>query len=391
MALTRVRPDPCRRRARAAFVVVAGWLLGLASAVPCLPGQTAPNQNAEKTADKPAKPKSWKPHVIFVPDFYYRPETRLALGAGGFANYRFGKDKEHTRPSTIGLTFVYTMNNQMRISLRPEVYLPRNSFILNAVINYSIFPTVFYGIGNNTPASLAESYTPDTFSFQLAGRRKFVENFFAGIQYQFKRTVIEKVSPAGLLSAGTIPGSRGGIVSGFGTTLTYDNRDNIIFPRRGNFFQLTTDFCGRFVGSDFNYTAVRLDVRLYAPVMEKHVLAFQLLFRTVAGTAPFYDLSNLGGAWIMRGISSGRYVDKSLLAFQTEYRLHIWKWLSAAGFAGVGDVAPSLTSFTFNPFKYSVGGGLRFRIDSREGTNVRVDYAWARGSSGLYVTLLEAF
>ncbi len=225
----------------------------------------------------------------------------------------------------------------------------------------------------------------------MAGRRQFFRDFFAGVQYQFKRTVIEKVSPDGSLVAGTIPGSRGGIVSGVGTTLTYDNRDNIIFPRRGKYFQLTTDFCGRFLGSDFNYTAVRLDLRYYVPVMEKHVLAFQLLCRTVAGTAPFYDLSNLGSAWMMRGISTGRYIDKSLLAFQTEYRLHIWKRLSAAGFAAVGDVAPKLTSFTFNPLRYSVGGGLRFRIDSREGTNVRLDYAWARGSSGLYVTVLEAF
>ncbi|HVP92039.1 MAG TPA: BamA/TamA family outer membrane protein [Terriglobales bacterium] len=391
MTSTRVRKDLRRGRSCTASVVVAGLFLGLLFAPPSLPAQADPGQGSEKKDGKPAKPKSWKPHVIFVPDFYYRPETRLALGAGGFANYRLGKDKEHTRPSTVGLTFVYTMNNQMRISLRPEVYLPRNSFILNAVINYSIFPTMFYGIGNNTPASMAESYTPDTFSFQLAGRRKFFQDFFAGVQYQFKRTVIEKVYPNGLLSAGTIPGSRGGIVSGVGTTLTYDNRDNIIFPRRGKFFQLTTDFCGRFLGSDFNYTAVRLDLRLYAPVMEKHVLALQVLFRTVAGTAPFYDLSNLGGAWIMRGISSGRYVDKSLLAFQAEYRLHVWKRFTAVGFAGLGDVAPRVTSFTFSPLRYSVGGGLRFRIDSREGTNVRVDYAWARGSSGLYVTLLEAF
>jgi outer membrane protein assembly factor BamA len=391
MTFKRIRPNPRCRRAWTASLTVVGLLFSLLTVARSLPAQTTSGQEPEKKEGKPAKVKSWKPHLIFVPDFYYRPETRLALGAGGFANYRLGKDKEHTRPSTVGLTFVYTMNNQMRISLRPEIYFPRNSFILNVVLNYSIFPTVFFGIGNNTPSSLAETYTPKTFGFQLSLRRKFLENFFAGIQYQFKRTVIEKVVPGGLLSSGTIPGSQGGAVSGFGMTLTYDNRDNIIFPRRGSYFQLTTDVCGRYVGSDFNYTAVRIDIRRYLPVFEKDVLAFQLLFRTVAGTAPFYDLSNLGNAWMMRGTSTGRYIDKSMLAFQAEYRLHVWKRFSAVGFAGLGDVAPNLTSFSFDPFKYSVGGGLRFRVDSREGTNVRVDYAWARGASGLYVTLLEAF
>jgi len=391
MTAAGMRSTARARRIWSASWIIAGLVLGLASAARPLPAQTAPQQEEKKKEDKPEKPKSWRPHIIFVPDFYYRPETRLALGAGGFANYRLGKDKEHTRPSTIGLTFVYTMNNQMRISLRPEIYFPRNSFILNVVLNYSIFPTVFYGIGSQTPSSAAETYTPKTFGFQLSLRRKFFKDFFAGIQYQFKRTEIEKTQAGGLLSTGTIPGSQGGIVSGLGMTLTYDNRDNIIFPRRGSYFQLTTDVCGRYLGGDYNYTAVRLDLRRYIPLFEKHVLAFQLVARTVSGTAPFYDLSNLGGAWIMRGISSGRFIDKSLLAFQTEYRLHIWKRFSAVGFAGLGDVAPSLTSFTFNPLKYSVGTGLRFRIDSREGTNVRVDYAWARGSSGLYVTLLESF
>jgi outer membrane protein assembly factor BamA len=391
MTFIRVRPALRRMPARTVVSVMAGCLLGIAVVAPPLPAQTAPSQKTEKTAEKPEKAKSWKPHVILVPDFYYRPETRLALGVGGLANYRLGKDKEHTRPSTLGLTFYYTMNNQMRVSLRPEVYLPGNSFILNAVVNYSIFPTVFFGIGSNTPSSLAESYTPMTFNFQLAVRRKFFKDFFAGLQYQFKRTDIDKIQPGGQLAAGTIPGSRGGIVSGLGTTLTYDNRDNIIFPRRGKYFQLTADFCGRYLGSDFNYTALRLDLRLYTPVRGKDVLAFQLLFRTVAGTAPFYDLSNLGNAWMMRGVSQGRFIDKSLLAFQTEYRLHVWKRFSAVGFAGLGDVAPNLTSFSFDPLRYSVGCGLRFRIDSREGTNVRVDYAWARGSSGLYVSILEAF
>ena len=176
-AFSRRRP----LRTLPAMGLVIASVFGFLLMARTLAAQTASAEEKKPKEEKPAKAKNWRPHVIFVPDFYYRPETRLALGAGGFANYRLGKDKEHTRPSTVGLTFVYTMNNQMRISLRPEIYFPRNSFILNAVLNYSIFPTVFYGIGNNTPSSLAETYTPDTFGFQLSLRRKFLPDFFAGI------------------------------------------------------------------------------------------------------------------------------------------------------------------------------------------------------------------
>jgi outer membrane protein assembly factor BamA len=378
-------------RALPALWLAAASLMGVLLMGRALAAQTAAPKEEKPKEKKPAKVENWRPHFILVPDFYYRPETRLALGAGGFANYRFGKDKAHTRPSTLGLTFVYTMNNQMRLSLRPEVYLPGNAFILNAVLAYSIFPTRFYGIGNNIPESAAETYTPKTYAAQFSVKHKIFKDIFAGLQYQFKRTIIQKVEVGGQLATGTITGSRGGVVSGLGLILTWDNRDNIIFPRRGSFFQLTTDVCGRYLGGDFNYSAFRLDLRRYVPVLGRDVLAFQLLVRTVGGNAPFYDLSNLGGAWMMRGTFNGRYSDKSLLAFQTEYRLHVWKRISAVAFAGAGDVASRLTGFTFNPFKYSFGGGLRFRIDSREGTNVRIDYAWGRGSTGLYVTLLEAF
>jgi outer membrane protein assembly factor BamA len=357
--------------------------------------QTEPAQEPPPKKPKPAKTDAkkdyWKPHFVVLPDFYYRPETRLALGIGGFANYRLGNDKEKTRPSTLGLTFVYTMNNQMRVSLRPEIYLPGNKYILNAIVNYSIFPTVFYGIGNNIPASQAETYTPKTFSFQLAVRRKFFGNLFAGIEYQFRNTIIKTVEAGGLLGSGTIPGSQGGTLSGLGLSLSWDTRDNIIFPRRGNYFLLRSDFFGKYLGSSFNYSAVYLDLRTYVPVFETHVLAFQVLMRSVTGNAPFYGLCNLGGAGMMRGTPSGRWCDYSLLATQAEYRIHVWKRISVAGFAGLGDVAPNLTSFTFDPLKYSLGGGLRYCIDSREGTNLRLDYAWGRGSTGLYIMIQEAF
>jgi hypothetical protein len=391
-------PIPHRRPTRTAFSgSFPFWtlLLVLLFTVQAVMAQTEPAKEAQKNKPESAKPdpkkKSWAPHFILVPDIYYRPETRLAVGIGSFANYRLGKDKENTRPSTIGLTVLYTMNKQMRISLRPEIYLGGNSYILSGALNYSIFPTRFYGIGNNIPSSQAETYTPDTLGFQLSVRRKFFENFFAGIQYQFRKTIIEKVEPGGMLSSGTITGSQGGIISGLGLGLSWDNRDNIIFPRRGRYFQLAADVFGGYLGSDFNYAAFRLDLRTYIPMFEKHVLALQVFMRTVAGDAPFYDLSNLGGAWIMRGTFNGRYSDKSLLAAQAEFRLHVWKRISAVGFAGLGDVAPKVTAFTFNPLKYSLGGGLRYRIDSREGTNVRIDFAWGRGSTGLYITLLEAF
>jgi outer membrane translocation and assembly module TamA len=93
----------------------------------------------------------------------------------------------------------------------------------------------------------------------------------------------------------------------------------------------------------------------------------------------------------MRGTYTGQFREKALLAFQAEYRIHVWRRIGAAAFAGLGDVAPSLQDIKLNRLKYSLGAGLRFKLDTREGTNLRLDFAWGKHSTGFYMTVQEAF
>lgn len=354
---------------------------------PASPQAAAPKETPE--SKPPAKDS--RPRLLVLPVIYYTPETRLALGAGGVLNYRFGGHKEKTRPSSLWLLAVYTMNSQIQLQLRPEVYLPLNSFILTAVLNYSRFPQAFYGIGSRVPASAAEPYTPETIGLQMSLKRKIAGSVFGGVQFQREKTIIQKTKPGGLLASGDFLGSSGGVISGLGVSINWDDRDNVLFPRRGSYFQLVADFYNSFLGSDYHYSTSRLDLRTYIPVTALHVLALQLLLRNVGGTPPFYELSMLGGAWIMRGTYSGQYRDHALLAVQAEYRMRIWRRIGAAGFIGLGDVGTTLRAIKLNRLKYSLGGGLRYRLDSHEGTNLRLDFAWGKASTGFYMTVQEAF
>ena len=93
----------------------------------------------------------------------------------------------------------------------------------------------------------------------------------------------------------------------------------------------------------------------------------------------------------MRGYYDGRYRDRHLLAFQAEYRLPVWGKFGLVGFAGLGRVAPTLGGLDFSGLKYSAGFGLRFKIAPREGANLRIDWAFGQGTSGVYFTAGEAF
>lgn len=376
-----------RTSARAPFRAAAllfAALLALAG-----PGLMSGQETTSKAGDHPAR--KYKPRLLMLPIIYYTPETRLAMGAGGVLNYRLGRDKENTRPSSLWILMVYTLNKQIQLGLKPEIYLSHNKFILSANLQYEWFPLTFYGIGNDVPASAAESYTPETKGIQFSVKRKIFGSVFGGIQYQLKKTIIQKVVPGGQLASGDIPGSAGGVTSGLGLSFTWDDRDNVLFPRRGSYFQFVADFYSGALGSDYQYTASRFDLRTYIPVRETDVVALQAFVRNMGGNPPFYELSMLGGAYLMRGTYTGQYRDKSLLAFQAEYRLHVWKRLGAAAFAGLGDVAPSLGEMKLNGLKFSLGGGLRFKLDTREGTNLRLDFAWGKHSTGFYMTVQEAF
>jgi hypothetical protein len=120
-------------------------------------------------------------------------------------------------------------------------------------------------------------------------------------------------------------------------------------------------------------------------------VALQALAVASSGQPPFDQYPQLGGESLLRGYFQGRYRDRSLLAFQGEYRLPLFWKFGLAGFAGIGQVAPDFGGFGLDRFWVAGGAGLRFLLAKREGLNIRMDFAFGEGSSGFYLSFGEAF
>jgi outer membrane protein assembly factor BamA len=351
--------------------------------------QAGPGDVPEKTA--PASADVFKPRLTVIPFLYYTPETNVAFGGGGALTFRVGRKKTETRTSSVWAFGTYTLARQFQIVVKPEIYLSRDSFFLSGNLRYERTPQKFFGIGNDMPASAEEPYIPRVVTVELGVKKRFLGHFFAGIHYGFEQMTMEKVEPGGQLDEGEIPGSRGGLLSGFGVSLDWDTRDAVIFPRKGVYLQFAADTYGAMTGSDFTFTSLKFDFRKYFPVTAAQVLAVQALFKSGSGVVPFQKLAFIGGESLLRGYYRGRYRDKDILALQAEYRVLVWKRIGVAGFAGVADVFPRLAEFRVDRLKYSVGTGLRYMVNKREGTNLRLDMAWGKTSFGLYFTAQEAF
>jgi outer membrane protein assembly factor BamA len=351
--------------------------------------QGDPGDETGKTAQAAAE--AFKPLLTAIPFLYYTPETKLAFGGGGVLTFRAGRKKAETRTSSVWAFGTYNLARQFQVVVKPEIYLSRDTFFLSGNLRYERTPQKFFGVGNDMPDSAEESYTPRVVIVQLGVKKKFLGHLFAGVQYDFEQMTMENVEPGGMLEAGEIPGSRGGLLSGFGISLDWDTRDAVIFPRKGIFLQFTADTYGAMTGSDFTFTSLKFDFRKYVPVAADQVLAIQALLRSGGGEVPFHKLALLGGESLLRGYYRGRYRDRDILAVQAEYRVTVWKRIGVAGFAGLADVFPRLAEFKLKRLKYSMGTGVRYMVNKREGTNLRMDMAWGKGSFGLYFTAQEAF
>ena len=362
-------------------------VLALSAAGPFLPGASGAGLSGE--TGSPAGRST----IVVLPILFYTPETKLAGGVGGLLAFRPSANPDGGRPTAVNFYALYTQRKQFMARLEPEIYLDREKYLIKGKFGFERYPDKFWGFGDSAPSTNEEDYTPRMLSAEASFLKKIAPraSLYAGLQVIFQSFKIVSSDPGGRVATGSVPGATGGTVAGLGFVLNRDNRDDIFFPHRGDYWHLAAIFNGKALGGDFAYTSLKLDLRKFFPVSPSGVLAVQALLKAVGGNAPFYNYPKLGGDSMMRGYYSGRYTDKLLAAVQAEFRMALSARFGAVGFAGLGNVAPRPGAFDFGTLKPSLGAGLRFRVSRRETANLRLDFAWGKGSSGFYITANEAF
>jgi hypothetical protein len=329
---------------------------------------------------------------VILPLLYYTPDTRFALGAMGAYYFKLTDDQggETTRLSYIKGLVDYTQNRQADLWCSWSIFLKNEDYILKGQLRFRNFPDRFYGIGNNTPDSFVERYQYDLFSIRKYVLKKLRPNIFAGVDYEFHYLYnMDTFGP--ILSSGSIAGSRGGINSGAGAVFIIDTRDNVVSASKGIFFEASSYYYGRALGSDFSFNNYNVVFNNYYEIVKNHVVATNTVFNMNTGTPPFVDLSPLGGEEILRGYAKNRYRDQNFVGTQVEYRFPIYWRFGGVAFGGLGDVFSSVADLRWDLLKYSYGTGLRFAVNRKEKLNIRFDYAWGRNNQTFYLMITEAF
>ncbi len=347
------------------------------------------SDNLELFKKDTTKNKRYK--VIAIPLFFYVPETKFGGGAAGLVTFRFKKDSITTRPSSVQFGVAFTQLKQTLIYLPFQLWLKNEAFNIFGEVGYYKYNFFFWGIGNKQAYNLQELYDVVFPRIKLNALKRIAPYTYAGVKYNFDDFRVTRVDSAGLLSKGDIVGSNGGMVSSLGLVFKYDSRDNLFYPTKGYFVELSFQVDNKVIGSSFNNSRLFFDAATYFTTKFKHTLAVNAYSIVGDGVIPFNQMALLGGTKKMRGFYEGRYRDKNLLMFQTEYRAPLFWRMGAVAFISVGDVSDKISNFKINEFKLAYGGGLRVLLDKKQKINVRLDVGWADPKPNFYLTVIEAF
>ncbi len=329
--------------------------------------------------------KSKKVKILPVPSIGYTPETKTYFGAVSLFTLDLYQD-EKTRTSNAKLEINYTLNNQLIIETGWNYFFRQEKWFTRGLLHFSKYPDLYFGVGANTPSSNELKFESSRTIVDLDLLKQLWENMFAGFGVRYSNYYnigyYESHNPYSELKDDSMAGLK--------LILLNDSRNNILTPTHGSYVEIVNSY--NFY-NDF-YGVVAFDLRKYlVPAYnENHVLAGRLYTSLTLGKPPFFDYALIGGDRYARGYFYGRYRDQNFSTMQLEYRLKLFWRIGMATFGGISVINDDFSNINKHSWKPNGGLGLRFLIDKKENTNLRLDYAIGSGNQdGFYIAFGESF
>ncbi|MEM8968929.1 MAG: BamA/TamA family outer membrane protein [Bacteroidota bacterium] len=329
--------------------------------------------------------------IIALPLAFYTPETNVGFGGGAQIFLLKQSNVYNARLSNIMLSGIYTLNEQLMVDIKPQIFFGGGDYYLDMAYRFKVFPNSFWGIGNTTPAINEESYDMTSNELRIAFLKRLPPALNFGFEFVYQNHNVTAIQEGGLLESEDILGSELAIISGLGVVFSLDNRDNIASPNSGQLLTLNARFSSENFGATSSFNKFIFDWRTYYSVGQKGVFAWQAYMESSYGEVPFQGQDWFGGGDYARGYFRGRFIDNHQYVAQIEYRHRFLPRWSAAGYALVGEVADVPNNF-FSDLKPAVGGGVRFKLTKDQDTLLRFDIGFGKDDNGgIYFGVNEAF
>jgi hypothetical protein len=334
----------------------------------------------------------------------YTPETQFLLSGGGLITFKTFKDK-FLNLSSIPFSVGYSSNGAFTVRILNVIYWKGDKIRSIGEFQLRDMPDNYWGVGYNkainTPKSdTTTAYTRNYWRFYQRLMFRTSQKIFVGFVIDLNETKASNLNELMAQDENVLADGTKVFNTGVGIEVSYDTRDFVQNAYKGIFISGILTSYSDFWGGNSNYNILDLDYRQYQTIKrERRTLAWQVKGRfTFSGETPWTDKSMLGGLDNMRGYTMGRFRDDNMLFTTVEYR-HMFlrkklnkqnNYNSRFGYVtwfGAGSVVSTISKMN-NWFRNDCIG-LRAVLQPR--MNIRVDYGWAKGEKGVYITFSEVF
>ncbi len=333
------------------------------------------------------------PRFLAYPTLGYSPETSLEVGVAASLLFHAKNDYQQNRLSEVTALGFVTLRSQYGLWVDNAVYTDQDEWLLLGKMRFQRFPLLYYGIGPKAPEEEPTVVDGNSTLVRERALRRIRKNWFAGLQADVQH--LARVDFGGEQPSRPLPeGADGSTNVGFGPSLVYDSRPNMLNTREGWFGEASWLHYADAWGSTYAFDVFSAEVRRYHRLSAKTVLAWQLSGNAVQGNAPFNMLSLMGNEMLMRGYYTGRFRDRHYYAAQAEYRwlpFPFSRRLGGAAFLSAGTVSPSIRALDTQHIRLAGGAGLRYLIFPKKDIFVRLDAGFTREGVSFYVFTGEAF
>jgi outer membrane protein assembly factor BamA len=186
------------------------------------------------------------------------------------------------------------------------------------------------------------------------------------------------------------------LILGHRATFYYDTRNSLVSPTDGMAVTAYAEVNQNLRNEDhFVYSRYEFEVKKLLPSESKRAILIMRadLQATIGTQVPFFEQSSLGGQNNLRGYGVDRFIDKNLVAWSIEERIHLVR-AKVAGVSADFEIAPFLdTGQVFNDYKdvsfknYRMTPGIGFRGIVRPNVVGRVDYGYSNEGGAVFAGL----
>lgn len=328
----------------------------------------------------------WK--ILPAPSISFRPETDWSLGVSMTATHRQGNANK-PQVSVLQLDVIYTLNRQFISDFDFQWRSGDGNWLFRGSDSWSFYPDKYF---SETAPDQFETISYKRLELDHQLYRRVGSALYVGLLQHLQSIADVDAPENGIFDQEQTPGFMGGISSGIGIGIMHDRRINPLTPVAGeSLINLEARKYLGWLGSNFTFSTMNLDVRYYFALTPDILFAWQTRAMQIWGEAPFRMMGQLGGSDIVRGYHSRQYTGSVLASSQAELRINLLPRVGMVLFGGLGSVSEQWMLLDRHRMHAAAGTGIRIMIDQIDRNNLRVDVAYGETGFAWYFSYGEAF